>query len=85
MGVLVANEAVRTAFYGIKEQIEIRDADGELLGYFTPYVSKEETELYEHAKTLFDPEEIKRREAANLPGRPLEEIMKRLQSLENAE
>ena len=61
---------------------QVRDADGTILGYFTPYEAEQEA-LYEWAKTQFDPEESRRRlrEEKGL-GSPLAEVMRRIQARE---
>ena len=49
MTVLTANEALRVLLTGVKEPAEIRDPDGNLLGYFT-LPGQEEDLLYERQK-----------------------------------
>lgn len=50
-----------SALSQMKGVTEIRDANGNPVGLFTPSNLAEEKELYEKAKRLFDPVELKRR------------------------
>ncbi len=70
---------------GVLEPVELRDARGKILGHFTPAVSAEELAMYEKAKRLFDPAEIKRRkEAEHGRGHTTEEVLAYLKSLETS-
>jgi hypothetical protein len=83
MVTLTANEALPALLRQVREKAEIRDANGELLGFFTPRVASED-ELYESTKNLFDSEgEIDRRLAAEKDhGFTIEQVMEHLSSLE---
>jgi hypothetical protein len=71
---------------GILETVELRDANGKMLGHFTPSVSMEELALYEKAKKLFDPAETKRRLEEGADKRvPHEEVMRRLHERETTQ
>jgi hypothetical protein len=85
MTVLKADRQLKAYLVPLTEQTEIQDAEGNLLGVFTP-ASQNAASSYAEVRKLFDPEEIKRRreQARDDPGRPLEEIVKHLRSLENA-
>jgi len=71
-------------FFGrLKEKTTITDANGNLLGVFTPW-SQAEAELYAHAKEFFSLEELEQREKE--PGRhSTEEVLKHIMSREPAE
>lgn len=62
-------------------KIEIRDADGKLLGYFEP-VTQPEDQLYEQDIAQFDLEELQRRAASKERGYTTEEVLHHLRSLE---
>jgi hypothetical protein len=63
---------------GVLKTVELRDANGKVLGHFTPSISAEERALYEKAKTLFDPAEIQSRLEKSDKRVPHEEVMRRL-------
>ena len=72
------------AFDAAGAGLEIRDANGNLLGLFAPSNMSEEKELYEKAKRLFNPVEIERRKREEGgQGVPLVEVWKRILSHEN--
>ncbi|MGC1649687.1 MAG: hypothetical protein WA741_28010 [Candidatus Sulfotelmatobacter sp.] len=86
MNYLTADESMCDRLRGILEPVEIRDAEGKLLGHYTPYVSPEVLAAYEKARTLFDPAEMqRRRESAKGQGRPFSEVIRRLQAEEYSE
>lgn len=66
---------------GLNQPTEIRDANGRLLGYFAP-ATDEEMILYWQAMRHFDPQELHRRKASGERGATTQEVMDRLQSLE---
>ena len=83
MNYLTADEELLDRLRGIVEPVEIRDPDGKVLGHYTPVVSPEQRERYEKARQLFDPEEIKRRKAAEHgQGKTTAEVLEYLKSLE---
>ncbi len=82
MTTVIANEAVQAALGSVKDKAEIRDAEGNLLGFFTP-TEVELKRLYATVSERFDPEEIRliiEREG-HLPGRTTKEVLERLQQL----
>jgi hypothetical protein len=82
MTVLKADTQLKSYLAPLTEQTEIQDADGTLLGVFTP-ASQNAASNYAEVRKLFDPEEIKHRreQTRDDPGRPLDEIVKHLRSL----
>jgi putative ubiquitin-RnfH superfamily antitoxin RatB of RatAB toxin-antitoxin module len=81
MTIVTADEAMQAALAGLKEKVEVRDATGNILGYFTPRELEEEL-LYRYADRVIDPEEIRRRSAAQAKGFTIEQVMAHLKSLE---
>lgn len=81
MTTITASDAVQGLLGGLTATTEIRDASGNVLGYYTPAVERER-QLYERAKAHFDPEEMKRRAESNAPGYSFEQVMDHLRSLE---
>ena len=81
MTVITANQEMQDALAGLTEKTEVRDASGNLLGYFTPRQVEEEL-LYRYADRVIDPEEIRRRSAAQAKGFTIEQVMAHLKSLE---
>jgi hypothetical protein len=63
------------------QQIEVRDANGKLLGYFIP-ADPDVSVDYEEVRKMFDPEEIKRRKERSRSdyGRSLDQIMDKLRA-----
>lgn len=83
MNHLTADEDLLDRLRGIVEPVEIRDPEGKLLGVYTPHVTAEVRALYERAKSLFNPAEVKRRaEAEKGQGAPLSEVWERLRAVE---
>jgi hypothetical protein len=76
MNHLTADEAMCDLLRGLLELLEIRDAKGNLLGTYTPYVSEEVRAAYERARNLFDLDEIQARRETEGEGRPLAEVWK---------
>src|SRR5437588_188982 len=85
MTVLTANEALQTLLGGVRDQAEIRDANGNVLGYYTPLNQAEEL-LYQQAAQLFDPTEFERlRKEEHGKGVPFDQVMEHLKALEKAQ
>ncbi len=84
MNYLTADQALLERLAGVKESVEIRDAGGNLLGYFTPAGQSEDL-LYQQDIALFDFEELKRRAASKEQGHTTEEVLRHLRSLEHPE
>src|SRR5262249_45060569 len=82
MNYLTADESMLARLSGRVEPVEIRDPNGRVMGQYTPFVSAELAALYEKAKTLFDLEEAERVAATEREGATIDEVMRRLQSLE---
>jgi hypothetical protein len=81
MNHLTADEAMCDHLRGILDPVEIRDVTGKLLGHYTPCVSPEERALYEKVAASLDLAEIKRRsEMEHGKGKPLAEIIRRLEA-----
>jgi hypothetical protein len=83
MTIVTADPAMLAAFAGLKERVEVRDANGNILGYFTPRELEEEL-LYQNADKVMDPEEIRRRLAEPSRGFSIEQVMDYLKSLEKS-
>jgi hypothetical protein len=80
MGIITADSALLAVLGGLKERMEIRDAAGKVIGYYTPR-EHAEAELYQRAKALFDPAETERiAEAERGQGRPLKDFLKELEA-----
>ena len=81
MTTITANRELQDTLAGLKEKTEVRDSSGNILGYFTPRELEEEL-LYRYADRVIDPEEIRRRSAAQSKGFTIEQVMAHLKSLE---
>jgi hypothetical protein len=69
---------------GVVEPVEIRDPGGKLLGRYVPVLTPEEKEAYAKVRAMIDPAEVRRRILAEHgKGKPLEEVLEYLQSLES--
>jgi hypothetical protein len=82
MTTLTADSTMQAALSGLKDKTEVRDADGNVIGYFTPGELEIER-IYQWAATHFDPEEIRRRLREEPIGSPLADVMRRIQEREN--
>jgi hypothetical protein len=81
MTVITTDAALQAVLAGLKDRAEIRDAAGNVLGYFTPRQVEEER-LYRRAEELFKPGEVQRDLAEQRQGCSLDELMSRLRSQE---
>lgn len=85
MSTITADLTMKSVLSQVKDVAEIRDADGNLLGLFTPHTA-EESELYKHATKLFDPAELERRKREEAgSGLPLEEVWKNIRAKESVQ
>ena len=82
MTIVTADQALLQRLTGIVEPVEIRDADGNVMGTYTPALSPEEQEAYRQAAELFDHDEIDRIENEPGPVFTIEQVMEHLDSLE---
>ena len=80
MQILTANAEVHAALAPLVQPAEIRDAKGNVLGYFTPDAERIER-LYAEAAKHFDPEEMERRIKSFEGGRTTHEILEELKKL----
>lgn len=74
--VTLDNETVGK-LHDLRENLEVCDASGRLLGYFVP---TEDTAMYAEVDARVSDEELDRREAEE-EGRPLAEILKDLKEM----
>ena len=81
MGHIVADSVLLERLTGLVEPVEIWDAEGRVVGLFTPGTRTEELSEAEIRK-LFDPEEMKRRKLAERgKGLTTRELLARLHAL----
>jgi len=83
MPAITVTAAIQGALEPLTATTELRNADGKVLGYFTP-ASQKERELYEWAMKNVDLDELKRREESGEPYYTTEQVMAHLRSLESA-
>lgn len=81
MSSITADNALRSLLSQATDVTEIRDTDGELLGYFAPAGMADQIAALRLA-ARFDPEELKRRKASKHPGYTFDQIKEHLRSLE---
>ena len=81
MTVVIADESLHNKLANITEMVEVHDAVGNLLGFFSPRQWEEEL-LYQHARRVFDLDEIRRRATEEMEGFSIEQVMQHIQSLE---
>jgi hypothetical protein len=79
MGTFTVPSELATLLGQLKERTELRDTDGNLIGFFAPQVENESAENRER-EPLWTPEEAERlwEEQRHLPGRPLAEFWREL-------
>lgn len=80
---VIADERMKARLVELSGPAEIRDADGHVIGYFTP-ASAREAELYSRAAAALDPEEMKRRKNSGEKGYTTAEVLQHLNSLETS-
>lgn len=83
MVVAVVDRAVQDWLATLRDETEIVDAQGRVLGRFVPEAGGLD-DLYREAAAHFDPEELRRRKNSQEPTYPLAEILQRLDSSESA-
>lgn len=85
MASMTADSTLKGYLDRTKEITEIRDEDGQVLGYYAPASVADQVPAVQVLRiaSLFDPEEIKRRKASKHPGYSFEQVMEHLRSLEN--
>jgi hypothetical protein len=83
MNHVTADDSLRDLLRDLQEPVEIRDAQGQLLGHFTPHISPERKALYERARQLFDLDEARRISAIEREGSSLAEVWKRIHARES--
>lgn len=81
MSSFTADGALQTTLAQAKEITEIRDTNGQLLGYFAPAAVANQIPAFRLAG-LFDREELKRRKASKEPGYSFEQVMNHVRSME---
>jgi hypothetical protein len=77
MNTITADPSLQQSLANLPGLTEVRDAGGNVLGYFSP-ASHQSAEAYAQAAAHFDPDEMKRRKASNEPGRPISEVLNRI-------
>ncbi|HBI42521.1 MAG TPA: hypothetical protein DDY78_06640 [Planctomycetales bacterium] len=84
MNHMTADQPLLDRLAGVMGPVEIRDADGKVLGRYTP-VFADEKEVHERAAKYFDLAEAERIAATEREGYSIEEVMQHLHSLEKGE
>ena len=82
MTIVTADQLLLERLAGIMEPVEIRDADGKLMGTYRPVVS-DENEVHERAARYFDLAEAERTLAEKSQGSSHEEVWKRIRARES--
>ena len=82
MSELTLDEGMMAVLSGLKKLTIVRDKGGKVVGRFYPGEVTED-EMYDYVLSLFDLEEMKRRKVEESgKGRPLSEILARLDGME---
>jgi hypothetical protein len=77
----VLDQTTQIALLGCLEELELYDESGQLMARLTPEPAYRR-KMYDVAHAMFSDEDVERaRRQIGQPGRPLAEIMKRLESL----
>jgi hypothetical protein len=79
MTVVTADPSLQAVLAKLRDQAEVRDTAGNLLGYFTPRHVEEEL-LYQRAEEVFKPEEVERQLQEQQTGSTLEQVMNHFHS-----
>lgn len=78
MGHIVADSVLLERLTGLVEPVEIRDAEGKVVGHFSPTLSPEMAEHYAGAAKLFDVKEADHRLRTEKGRRTTAEVVARL-------
>ncbi|MCI0334725.1 MAG: hypothetical protein L0228_16035 [Planctomycetes bacterium] len=81
MNTFTADTTLQQSLSALSGLTEVRDAQGTVLGYFSP-ASQESAEAYAQAAAHFDPDEMKRRKLSNEKGGTTSEVLSRIAALE---
>jgi hypothetical protein len=82
---VTADGALQALLSALTDEAVIQDAEGNVLGFFTPR-QQARAKLYEKVKASIDPAEMKRRkEAEHGKGCSFEQMMQNLKALEASE
>jgi hypothetical protein len=77
MNTLTADTSLQQSLSNLSGLTEVRDAQGIVLGYFSP-ASQKSPEVYAQAAAHFDPDEMKRRKLSQEKGRSTSEVLSRI-------
>jgi hypothetical protein len=77
---IIADAGVQSTLAGVVETVEVRGAQGELLGYFSP-ACPETARLYAEAAARLNPQELSRRRLAHEPALTTADVLDHLQAL----
>jgi hypothetical protein len=81
MNTFTADPSLQQSLASLPGLTEVRDAQGVLIGYFSP-ASRANPEAYAEAAAHFDPNELKERRSSREIGRTTSEVLSRIASLE---
>jgi hypothetical protein len=81
MNTLTADPTLQQSLSGLSGLTQVRDARGNVLGYYSP-ASQKSADAYARAAAHFDPEEMKQRKLAQEKGRTTSEVLSRFASAE---
>ncbi len=82
METVTADAPLQQSLANLPGLTEVRDAQGNVLGYYSP-ASKESAEAYVQAAAHFNPEEMKRRKSSSETGRTTGEVLNRIARMED--
>ena len=77
---IIADAGVQSTLAGVVETVEVRGAQGELLGYFSP-ACPETARLYAESAARLNPQELSRRRVAHEPALTTADVLDHLQAL----
>lgn len=83
MSAITLDETILKKLPALHESTEIRDADGKVLGVYTPAIeSYYNQRVPQHILDKFDPEEMERRRQSTHPGYSLKEVWEHIHARE---
>ncbi|MBI3466869.1 MAG: hypothetical protein HY000_27970 [Planctomycetes bacterium] len=80
MDIVIVNAEVSAKLRTVEKLVEIRDADGNVMGYFAP-AAWPAARQYAQAAAHFDPEEIRRRKESSEECFTTQEVLEHLKEL----
>ena len=81
MNTFTADSSLQQSLANLSGLTEVRNAQGAVIGYFSP-ASHKSPDAYVRAAAHFDPQEMQRRKSSNEAARTTSEVLRRIEGRE---